>query len=62
MRKPDTKPPTRQCGRPPVKDWPDKIPDTPDNVLRAVLAAPPLRRDQWNHMRAKKNSEPKSDE
>ena len=56
------KPPKRPRGRPPVKDWPEQIPDTPDNVLRAVLSTPPLRRDQWNYMKSKKNSEPKGDE
>ena len=53
------KPPKRPRGRPTVKDWPEQIPDTPDNVLRAVLAMPTLRRDQWNYMNAKKNSTPK---
>ena len=49
-------------GRPPVKNWPEPIPDTPTNILRAVLVTPPLRRDQWNYMKAKKNSDPKVDE
>ena len=49
----------RGPGRPPVKDWPDQIPDTPTNVLRAVLTMPTLRREQWNYMNAKKNSTPK---
>ena len=49
-------------GRPPAKDWPEQIPDTPDNVLRAVLSTPPLRRDQWNYIAEKKNSAPNGDE
>ena len=41
IRKSDSnKPPTPPRGRPPVKDWPEQIPDTPKNVLRAVLAMP----------------------
>lgn len=52
----------RGPGRPPVKDWPEQIPDTPDSVLRAVLSTPPLRHDQWRYMAEKKNSEPKGDE
>ena len=60
MRKPDSNKPLPR-GRPPVKDWPEQIPDTPDNVLRAVLSTPSLRRDQWNYMRAKK-SDPKGDD
>ena len=54
--------PKQQRGRPPVKDWPEQIPDTPNNVLRSVLATPPLRRDRWCYMSEKKNSEPKGDE
>ena len=52
----------RPRGRPPVKDWPEQIPDTPDNVLRSVLSTPALRRDQWNYMKSKKKSKPKGDE
>ena len=58
-----TKPEVKQGpGRPPVKDWPDPIPDTPDNVLRSVLSTPALRRDQWDYMKANKKSEPNGDE
>lgn len=28
-------------GRPPVNEWPDQIPDTPENVARAILTTPP---------------------
>ena len=59
MNRPKTK---RGPGRPPVKDWPEQIPDTPDNVLLAVLSTPSLRRDQWHYMKADKTSEPKGDE
>ena len=27
----------------------DKIPDTPEKVLRAILATPPKKRDEWYH-------------
>ena len=52
----------KRPGRPPVKDWPEQIPDTPDNVLRAVLATPALPRHEWNYMSEKKNGEPKDDD
>ena len=53
VRKPDSnKPPTRPRGRPPVKDWPEQIPDTPKNVLRAVLAMAGQPADGWRYMKA----------
>ena len=55
-------PKKRGPGRPPVKDWPEQIPDTPENVLRAVLATRELRRDEWRYMAERKSSEPKDDE
>ena len=45
--------PKRPRGRPVVKDWPEQIPDTPNNVLRAVLATPNLPRGEWNYLKEK---------
>lgn len=45
-------PERRKVGRPP-RPWPEPIPDTPENVLRAVLATPALRRDEWEYMQRK---------
>ena len=36
-------------GRPPTVEWPDNIPDTPENVLRAVLNAPAKGRGEWEY-------------
>lgn len=36
-------------GRPPTVKWPDNIPDTPENVLRAVLNTPVKPRGGWNY-------------
>ena len=38
----------RKVGRPP-KPMPDPIPDTPENVARALLTSPPRRPDDWEY-------------
>lgn len=48
-------PQRRKVGRPP-KPWPEPIPDTPENVLRAVLATPALRRDEWEYVKRRRKS------
>ena len=36
----------------PVKlTMPERIPDTPENVARAILNAPPKKRDEWEYMK-----------
>lgn len=37
------KPKKRRRGRPVTKPMPKPIPDTPENVMRALLATPPKR-------------------
>ena len=41
----------RAGGRPPVNEWPDQIPDTPENVARAILNTPPKKDDEWECMK-----------
>ena len=36
----------KQVGRPP-KPMPEPIPDTPENIARAILNTPPKRRKDW---------------
>jgi len=38
-------------GRPVKYKLPEPIPDTPENIARALLATPPKRRDEWRHIR-----------
>ena len=45
----------RACGRPPVNEWPDQIPDTPENVVRAILNTPPKKNDEWEYMKRNKS-------
>ena len=39
--------PTRPRGRPAIRVMPDPIPDTPENVVRALCQGPPKPADQW---------------
>ena len=43
--------PTRPRGRPAVRVMPDPIPDTPENVVRALCQGPPKPASQWEFMR-----------
>ena len=42
--------PTRPRGRPAVRVMPDPIPDTPENVVRALCQGSPKPTDQWEFM------------
>ena len=44
----------RRPGRPVVNVMPEPIPDTPENVLRAVLAMPEMKADDWEYMKRKR--------
>lgn len=41
--------PKRPRGRPVEKEWPDDIPDTPENVARAIMARPPKK--DWDYLK-----------
>ena len=43
--------PKKPRGRPVEKPLPEPIDDTPENVMRAILATPPKRDDEWRYMR-----------
>ena len=40
----------RPRGRPVKYPLPGAIPDTPENVMRALLAAPPRRENDWDYI------------
>ena len=42
----------RPVGRPP-NPMPDRIPDTPENIARAVLNTPPKKADEWRYLKTK---------
>ena len=41
----------RGRGRPVTKPTPELIPDSPENVLQAVLATPPRKADGWKYLK-----------
>ena len=41
----------RLRGRPPVYPMPDKIPDTPENIARAILSASPKKESGWEYLK-----------
>jgi len=43
--------PKRPRGRPVEKPLPDLIDDSPENVMRSILATPPKRNQDWRYMR-----------
>ncbi len=50
MSKPQQKP-TRSRGRPVTKPLPARIPDTPENIARAVLGTPPKDQNAWKYLK-----------
>ena len=43
--------PKRGRGRPVEKHMPEPIPDTPENTMRALLATPPKKEDDWDYLK-----------
>ena len=41
----------RPRGRPVTKDWPELIPDTPENIAKALVRARPKKPGEWKYMR-----------
>ena len=50
MDKDNTKKPAKR-GRPVEHPMPELIPDTPENVARAILSAPPTKRSEWGYLK-----------
>ena len=38
-------------GRPIEKPMPEPIPDTPENIARALLTTPPKKEDEWDYLK-----------
>lgn len=47
----------RPRGRPVKYPLPDPIPDTPENIARALLTTPPRKRKDWKHIREREAAE-----
>ena len=41
----------RPRGRPVKHPMPEKIHDTPENVLKSILATPPKKREDWDYVK-----------
>ena len=46
-----TAPKRRKRGRPVEKPLPQPIPDTPENIMRAILSTPTKKKTDWNYLR-----------
>ena len=38
-------------GRPVTNTMPEPIPDTPENIARALLTTPPKKADEWDYLK-----------
>ena len=45
----------RKRGRPVVLKMPELIPDTPENIARAVITSPPVPKGGWKYMKPEKS-------
>ena len=45
-----------KCGRPEEKKMPERIPDTPENIMRALVTTPPKGEDEWRYMEQRRPS------
>ena len=43
--------PKRPRGRPVVYKPPERIPDIPENIMKAILATPPKKHEEWDHIK-----------
>ena len=41
----------RNRRRPAKRTMPEPIPDTPENIMKAVLDTPPKRADEWRYLK-----------
>ena len=54
MKSPNPTQPKRGRGRPVELQMPERIPDTPENVARALVNAKPKKRNEWKYLKAAK--------
>ena len=43
-------------GRPIKNTMPEPIPDTPENIARALLTTPPKKEDEWDYLKDRRLS------
>ena len=47
--------PVRKRGRPEEKQWPKPIPDSPENIARALMSGPPKAEEDWEYLKTNRN-------
>ncbi len=47
--------PKRGRGRPEEKEWPEAIPDSPENIARALMFGPPKAEEDWEYLKQHRN-------
>ncbi len=52
----------KRAGKRNYNDLPEPIPDTPENVARAILGTPPKAKSEWRYLRDASVAEDRSDE
>ena len=60
----ETKALTKPRGRPVKNTMPEPIPDTPENIARALLTTPPKKEGDWDYLKDAKDqgaSKPRAD-
>ena len=57
----ESKPEKRKVGRPP-KPMPELIPDTPENIARAILNTPPKKSEEWRYLQDETGEPEESDD
>ena len=50
-------PQKRGRGRPVEREWPEPIPDSPENIARALMSGPPKAKDEWEYLKKHRNGE-----
>ena len=45
----------RKVGRPQTLTMPEDIPDTPENVAKAILTSKPKKRHEWQFLKEQRN-------
>lgn len=48
----------RPRGRPVEYSMPEPIPDTPENIMKAILRTPPRKRENWRFVRERGTGKP----
>ena len=52
-----TKRSPRPLGRP-AKPLPERIPDTPENIMRALVSTPPKKDGEWDYLKQARKAKP----